>query len=128
MPPGKSATLGFTLVEILVSIAITGIGFLALGQLFLVTSQVGTESLHRTLAHVQAIDMGERLWLDLTDPDATVSEWTAQHTGALPGWDGGVVAAGADDPNLYNVTIAWAGTLQPEGNASYLIRTPTVSP
>ena len=120
---------GFTLIEVMVSLVILGVGVLALTQLFWFSSASALESLNRTRAHVHAVDMGERLWLDLTDPDATVDAWEAAHESALPGWEATVTADDASDPNFYTVTIAWTGTSAGfGGSAEYLIRTPTVTP
>lgn len=119
---------GFTLIEVIVSIAILGIGVLALSQLFLFAAGSGTESFYRTRAHVQAIDLSERFWLDLTDPDATVADWQAEHASSMPGWSGDVEVEDLTDANLYTVSIGWTGSsTHPPGTMTYLVRTPTVT-
>jgi len=119
---------GFTLIEVVISLIVMGFGILALSQLFWFSAASGTESFYRTRAHVQALDIGERFWLDLTDPEGAVAQWQSEHANSLPGWSGDVAADSPSDTNLYTVSIAWTGSAtHPPGNATYLVRTPTVS-
>lgn len=118
---------GFTLIEVVVSLAILGVGILALSQLFWFSAGAGTDSFYRTRAHVQAIDLSERFWLDLTDPDATVADWQNEHDDSMPGWSGEVEVEDLSDPNLFTVSIGWSGSsTHAAGTATYMVRTPTV--
>jgi len=130
MATGRNETdRGFTLIEVIVSVVILGVGLLALSQLYWFASAAGMESFYRTRAHVQAMDLGERFWLDLTDPDATFSAWQDEHESSLPGWSGELEAADVADPNLFSISIGWSGnSTLPAGGATYLVRTPTVAP
>jgi len=120
---------GFTLIEVIVSVVLLGVGLLALSQLYWFASASGMESFYRTRAHVQAMDLGERFWLDLTNPDGTVAAWQDEHEGSMPGWSGEIEAADVADPNLFAISIGWTGTSTlPAGSATYLVRTPSVTP
>ncbi len=98
---------GFSLVKVLVSLILLGVGLFAVAQLFLAGSRVGHDSLHRTVAEIQAVDMGERMWMDLANPLSGVGDWQAAHEGSLPGWKGTVEKVDTGSPDIYRIRVAW---------------------
>ena len=120
---------GFTLIEVLVSLVILSVGVLALGQLFWFSSRMSTDSYLRTMAHVQALDLGERMWLDLRDPLGQVPLWQADHGGSFSGWFGEATPVDAADPGLVRISVSWNETGSQVGTQyEYLVRLPVVSP
>lgn len=116
---------GFTLVEALVSLVVLTIGVLGIAQLFAFSSVSGNTSYMRTMAHIHAIDMAERIWLDLEDPVSQVDAWVQEHEGSLPGWSGVVVADpdNQGDDELFEISVGWTrGAVY-----SYRLRIPKVS-
>ncbi len=125
----RSATRGVGLVEVIVSMVVLTVALLALARLQFGSHQASTVSLQRTLAQVQALDMSERMWLDLRSPMAGVAAWQAAHQGTLPGWQG-TVAAVPGQENLFRVRIEWT---TPSGGAGstaleHMVRIPRVAP
>lgn len=98
---------GFTLVEVLVSLVVLSAGLLALAQVFSHSAQASNGSYVRTIAHVQALDMGERMWLNLADPVSQEASWAEDHGSAFPGWRG--TLEGPDGDGLYKIVVRWEG-------------------
>lgn len=106
-PPSPSNRRGFTLIEVVVSLILVTVGLSAVAQLFVATSMASHSSLHRTVAEIQAVDMGERMWMDLADPLTGLGEWQAVHDGSLPGWDGSAELVDGGTPDVYRIRVAW---------------------
>jgi prepilin-type N-terminal cleavage/methylation domain-containing protein len=106
-PAAQSNRGGFTLIEVVVSLILLTVGLFAVAQLFVATSMASHGSLHRTVAEIQAVDMGERMWMDLGDPLTGVDDWQAVHDGSLPGWEGTVELVDAGSPEVYRIRVAW---------------------
>lgn len=119
---------GFTLVEVIVSLVVLAAGLLGLAQLHWFSHRVGTESMQRVAAHTQAVDLGERMWLDLSNPLSVVPAWQATHEGSMPGWTGSA-APSAMDPSLYTITIEWTSPRAGDPpRHEYSVRLPIVAP
>lgn len=69
--PRRTARMcgGFSLIEVLVALLVLSIGLLGLAALQLNGMKGVHAAYQRTLANVIAMDAGERLWLNLADPD-----------------------------------------------------------
>lgn len=122
---------GFTLVEAVVSLVVLAIGLLALAQLFLFATRTSVNSYRRTIAHVQALDMGERVWLDLIDPLAHHDEWQEENANSLPNWSGPVELEPDENGNLtlVTITVQWGAPFGGGGSGyEYRIRVPAVAP
>lgn len=52
------------------------------------------------------MDLGERMWLNLADPDEATKEWQEHNRAAFPGWDGTVVPAG---DGSYEIVVRMPG-------------------
>lgn len=123
VPDGTSA--GFTLVEALVSLVVLTVGILGLAHLYGFSTRASDSSFRQTVVHTQAVDMAERMWLDLTAPLSQLDAWRADHQGSLPGWNGDVTAV-PGDPDLFEIKVQWIGSSGPT-EYSYLLRLPRVS-
>ena len=117
---------GFSIVEVLITLIILTVAILALVQLQSNSLSAGTASVQSTVVQAQALDMGERIWLDLSDPLTHVSEWENAHEASLPGWTG-EVAFDATDPELIRIRIEWDGN---RGRRAFdhFVRIPEVAP
>jgi len=124
VPRGNS---GFTLVEVLVALLVFTVGLLGVAQLQWGAQRASTASFQRTQAQVQAIDMSERMWLDLSNPLAQEAAWQATHGGSFPGWQGSVEAT-ATDPELYRIRIEWDDPSPREPRFDHFVRLPRVAP
>lgn len=102
---GRS-TSGFTLVEVLVALVLLSVSVLGLMQLQWNSVRAGTSGSQATLVQVQALDMGERIWMDTRTPLGNVDAWREAHESSLPGWEGDV-EADASDPLLFRIVIRW---------------------
>lgn len=99
---------GFTIIEVLVSLILLTVGLFGMAQLFLLSEVTSRNSIHRTLAEVQAVDMGERMWLNLDDPMSGVSHWETLHAGTLPDWNGEVQVVGDPHEGVYRIRVSWS--------------------
>ncbi len=126
---GTRGNGGFTLIEVLVSLVILSVGMLALGQLFWFASRTSSDSFMRTMAHTQALDMGERMWLDLNDPLGQVDAWQDSHAGSAAGWSGEAAFIESGEPGLVRIRIRWeeAGAQDPM-EYEYRVRLPVIQP
>jgi hypothetical protein len=88
-----------------VAIVILGFALLALGQVAWFAARTAVESYTSTRLSVQALDMGERMWLALPEPTEAVAAWTAAESGSLPGWSGTVTVVDATT-GLYTISVA----------------------
>jgi len=120
---------GFSLVEVMVTLVILSVGLVGLSQLQWGSSRASTESVQRGMVQVQALDMGERIWLDLRDPLGEVAAWQAAHSGSLPGWSG-EVEEDPSDSDLIRIRIEWQGSsasgIRPRFD--HFVRIPQVAP
>lgn len=124
-----SGRAGFSLVEVMVTVVILSVGLVGLAQLQWGSSRASTESVQRAMVQVQALDMGERVWLDLRDPLGEVTSWQAAHSGSLPGWEG-EVEVDPSDPELIRIRIEWAGSSASgtRPRFDHFVRVPQVAP
>ncbi|TVP75053.1 MAG: hypothetical protein EA352_09185 [Gemmatimonadales bacterium] len=119
---------GFTLVEVLVALLVLMVSVLALVQLQWGSLRASTDGTQVTLVQVQALDMAERVWLDVSDPLSQVSEWQEEHEASLPGWTGSVEADAAD-PRLVRIRIEWDGPSSSGATRhDHWVRVPGVAP
>lgn len=116
---------GFTLVEVLVAIAVLSIGLLGVGALQVSGLRVGQSSFYRAQAAQFATDMADRMRANLGDSrnysmalgDATPTgvtvrdrdraDWRARLR-TLPGGNG-AIAVDVDE-NLVTITVQWDDT------------------
>lgn len=111
---------GFSLIEVLVTMVVVGIGLLGIAALQTKSLQHAYASHQRTLATIQANDLVERLWAGVcsigdSHPDAAANretirdEWIAtwQNDARMPGWSGALEYDDSATPPLYVVTIDW---------------------
>jgi type IV pilus assembly protein PilV len=77
----KRRTQGFTLIEVLVALAILAVGMLGLGRLFLYTVQGNSSATSRTVAVNLAADLGDRIRANRT---ATTAYGGASPIGTAP--------------------------------------------
>ena len=96
---------GFTLVEMLVAMMLLMVGLVAIGGVFAQSARTGTDSYISTAAATQALDMSERMWLDLPNPISHEPEWRSKNEGSLPGWDG-VVTVQDSSAGIYTITVS----------------------
>lgn len=111
---------GFSLIEVLVTMVVVGVGLLGIAALQAKSLQHAYASHQRTLATIQANDLVERLWAGVCaigdgHPDAAANrqtirdEWIAtwQHDIRMPGWSGELEYDDSATPPLYVITIDW---------------------
>lgn len=111
---------GFSLIEVLVTMVVVGVGLLGIAALQAKSLQHAYASHQRTLATIQANDLVERLWAsvcaihednaDAADNRDTIrDEWIADWQGdnRMPGWEGELEYDDTTTPPLYTVTINW---------------------
>ncbi len=128
-PSPRRAARGFSLVEVLVALLVLAIPLLALGLLQAQSQRSSVAAFQRTLAEVQALDMAERMWLDLQDPEGELDAWRSTHETSLPGWEGTVENV-PGDPDLYRIRIEWSSPASAGGRAGFehQVRLPRVAP
>ena len=117
---------GFSIVEVLITLVILTVAILALVQLQSSSLSAGTGSVQNTLVQTQALDMGERIWLDLSEPLSQVNAWETAHEPSLPGWSGEVDFDVAD-PELIRIRIEWDGS-RGRRTFDHFVRIPGVAP
>ncbi len=125
----KGGNGGFTLVEVLVSLLLFTVGVLAIAQLLWFSMGSSTTAYQRTLAHLQAQDLAERMWLRLDDPTAVLDEWRNAHGSSLPGWGGDLSQPQPAEPDLYEIQVVWDDPASASAREHrYLVRLPVVAP
>jgi len=124
----KTASTGFSLIETLISLLISSVGFLGLAGLQVQALQYAYASHQRTLANIQVVDMTERMWSHLINPLSELKEWQDINQGSLPGWKGTVIPM-MDQPDSYIITVSWTekrlGNIKPV-SFSYQLTLPKV--
>lgn len=111
IPGSTGPAVGFTLIEVLVTLVVISIGMLSIAQLQARALQHSHSSLQRTVAIVQANDLLERMWSGYCSPEFPNTIWAdwqlASTHELLPGrtdnlaWD-----ATASNPE-FTLTISW---------------------
>lgn len=113
---------GFSLIEVLVAMAVLSIGLLSLAALQASAVRHALGSFQHSVAKLHMLDAVERLWasrcvvLDGHALDTLKAQWqTAQahHPGQLylPGWQGSIarVSSTGDPIGTFQVVVQWAG-------------------
>jgi type IV pilus assembly protein PilV len=124
----KSTQQGFTLVEVLVALAVLSFGLLGIAVLFATGFKAGRTALVHTQAVTLAADLAERMranrvpagayaCLEPCDPAAAgdgiaefdLAEWLANVHARLPGGDAVVVYETGDGamPETYTIELHW---------------------
>lgn len=111
---------GFSLIEVLVTMVVVGVGLLGVAALQAKSLQYAYASHQRTLAAIQANDLTERLWagacaIGNDNPEVIANrntirdEWIAtwQNDNRMPGWSGELQYDDTTTPPRYTITINW---------------------
>lgn len=119
-PCASRGQRGFSLIEVLVTMVVVGVGLLGIAALQAKSLQHAYASHQRTLATIQANDLVERLWagvcaIHADNADAAGNrntirdEWIATWQGdsRMPGWSGAMQYDDTTTPPLYVITIDW---------------------
>lgn len=113
---------GFSLIEVLVAMAVLSIGLLSLAALQANALRHALGSFQHSVAKLQALDAVERLWasrcavLDGHALDALTANWKSAHMHqpgqlSLPDWHGDIARVGDTEGSIgtYQVAVQWAG-------------------
>ena len=147
----KTATAGFSLVEVLIALVIMSVGMLGIAGLYVHTMQAGRTSLFRHHAVTLAGDVADRIranplagvgyivagvdnncvagGIDCTRTEMAQHDiflWAQQARDTLPVGTVNIVFNNAIVPATYQITINWieAGWNGPGGNPQYRITIP----
>lgn len=129
MPDSEDPRAGFSIVEVVIALVVLTIAVLGMVRMQTGAMQAGTSGVQATLVQVQALDMGERIWMDLSDPLGRVDDWRSAHEESLPEWSGDV-AAEPSDPQLIRIRIEWDAPAADGGRQrhDHFVRVPRVAP
>lgn len=113
-----SSNAGFTLIEVMIALAVLTIGLTGLAAMQLSAMQFSHSSHYRSLASTIALDFEERLWLDLADNDFTCDP--------ADDWEGKVADLATD----WNRTYLAEDDAEDAQDYAYMLRIPglTISP
>lgn len=106
---------GVGLVEVLVALIVLTVGVLGIAGFqarFTISSQ---SSYQRALAEVQAVDMVERMWLNLPDPIAALDDWETAHAGTLSEWEGSVEEINSGE-RRFRIRVEWRDPARATGD------------
>lgn len=107
----NSHGLGFTLIEVLVTLVVVSIGMLSIAQLQARALQHSYSSLQRTVAVVQANDLLERMWSGYCSPqfpDTIFADWDEDSAHILlPGRDATLNWDSTVSNPEFTLTILW---------------------
>jgi len=117
------------MAEVVMALLVITVAVLGLGRTQWQAQRAAGFGFQSTLAEVQSLDMGERVWLDLRDPEAWSDDWAATHGASFPGWDGSV-EVDLNDPELVRISIGWSapGADSSPRVVEHLIRIPRIAP
>lgn len=88
---------GFTLIEVMIALAVLTIGLTGLAAMQLSAMQYSHSSHYRSLASTIALDFEERLWLELADNDlACGTDWSTKVGVLAADWNRAYLAAEED--------------------------------
>lgn len=121
-PKHTARSWGFSLIEVLVAMAVLSIGLLSLAALQASAVRHALGSFQHSVAQLQALDAVERLWASRCvlrhgqALDTLKAEWQAAHAHqpgniVLPDWQGDIakISSAAGPYGTYMVAVQWAG-------------------
>ncbi|HET6564089.1 MAG TPA: type IV pilus modification protein PilV [Xanthomonadales bacterium] len=83
----RSGNAGFTLIEVMIALAVLTIGLTGLAVMQLSSMQFSHSSHYRSLASTVALNIEEQLWLELADNDFDCgSDWDGMVTDHQTSW------------------------------------------
>jgi len=138
-PKHTARSWGFSLIEVLVAMAVLSIGLLSMAALQASAVRHALGSFQHSVAQLQALDAVERLWASRCvlrhgqALDTLKAEWQAAHAHqpgniVLPDWQGDI--AKVNSAGTYQVAVQWAGKpprLGLEASAQNALKTHQIS-
>lgn len=104
---------GFSMLEVLVTMAVVSFGLLGVAALQIKSLQHAHATYQRSIATTQANDLVERLWASVcalpTGRNEVTEQWVTfwENDNRLPGWSGELDYDSSVEPPRYTVTISW---------------------